>query len=62
MHLSLHLAASPANYKDFIVRRERVHKWLILLQKWNPAYRIINISMNNVNLIPLKNLVYHDLR
>jgi hypothetical protein len=51
----------PSNYKDFVVRKERVHKWLMFLKKWNPAYKNIIISIDNLNLLPDNDSVYAAL-
>jgi hypothetical protein len=40
------------DYKDFRIRRERVRLWLQFLQRWNPHYRNITISDNNLNELP----------
>ena len=53
--------SDPSHYKDFKVRRERVHKWLLFLKKWNPAYRNIDICLVNLNALPLDNSVYENL-
>jgi hypothetical protein len=37
-----------SSYIDFKVRREYIHKWLVFLKKWSPAYRHIVISEENL--------------
>ena len=53
--------SDPSNYKDFVVRKERVHKWLMFLKKWNPAYKNVVISIDNLNLLPENDSVYAAL-
>ena len=43
----------PGQYKDFIVRRERISLWFHFLVKWKPAYRNAVISADNLDLLPL---------
>jgi hypothetical protein len=50
--------SDPSSYKDFQVRRERVHAWLLFLTKWNPSYRNITISDVNLNLLPTNDTIY----
>ena len=52
----------PGNFKDFTVRKQRVYRWLLFLKKWNPAYKHIVISNDNLNALPDDNSVYPLLR
>lgn len=54
--------SSAAEYIDFMVRRERVKKWLIFLKKWSLAYTDINISEDNLLALPVEGSVYDDLQ
>ena len=58
--------SEPSDYKDFKVRRNHIHKWLLFLKKWNKSYENIIIDMENINILPengsiLNELIVHDI-
>ena len=50
-----------SDYIDFRVRRDRVHRWLVFLQKWSPVYKDVIISDSNLNQLPEDGSVYNHL-
>ena len=58
--------SEPSDYKDFKVRRNHIHKWLLFLKKWNKSYENIIIEMENINILPengsiLNELIVHNI-
>ena len=52
---------SPADFKEFKVRRDYVRDWLLFLIKWSPIYSDVSINENNMDELPMDLSVYHDL-
>jgi hypothetical protein len=52
---------APNDFKDFKVKRNSIYLWLQFLKKWNKAYKDIDISEINLNLLPIDDSVFDQL-
>jgi hypothetical protein len=52
---------APNDFKDFKVKRNSIYLWLMFLKKWNKAYKDIDISEINLNLLPIDASVFDQL-
>ena len=49
-------------YKDFMINRENILKWLQFLKKFNKHYKNIEIDYDSLEKLPIDGSIYNDLR
>ena len=54
--------SSPEGFMDFKVRRGHVYQWLYHLKQYNPYYKDVTLSMDNLNEYPVDGCVADRIR
>ena len=52
----------PNGYKDFIINRERILRWLVFLKNNNEHYKDIEIDYVVLQNLPVNGSIFHSLR